>query len=74
MALQYDLKLGNIGDIHAGLVGGKIILGVDADLDLQAQLAALAAAHQSGVLGEVLKLAVDGANAYVAANPAPAGA
>lgn len=72
MTLQYDVKLGNVGDLHVGLVGGKVILGVDIEDDLQAQLAALAAAHTSGVLGEALKLAVEGANAYVAANPAPA--
>lgn len=60
-------KLGTVGDIHASIVEGKIVVGVDADVDLVAQLDKLKAAHASGVLGAIIGAAEGGLKALTAA-------
>lgn len=64
-------KLGTIGDIHASIINGKIVVGVDGELDLIAQLEALKAAHASGVLGTIIG-AVEGGIKSLTAAPAVA--
>lgn len=65
-------KLGNVGDIHASIVDGKLVVGVDADVDLVAQLEKIRLAHSTGLLGEVIAAAEGGLKALTAAPAAAA--
>lgn len=60
-------KLGTVGDIHASIVDGKLIIGVDGDIDLVAQLEKLKAAHQADFIGTVLAAAEAGLKTFTAA-------
>lgn len=66
-------KLGSVGGVHASIVDGKLVVGVDADLDLVAQLEKLRLAHQTGLIGTAL-MGLEGAikNATASASATPA--
>lgn len=65
-------KLGTVGDIHASIVDGKLVIGVDGDIDLVAQLEKLKSGHQADFLGAVLSAAEGGLKALSASKPAVA--
>lgn len=54
-----DQKLGNVGELKVEIAGGKLVIGVDGDLDLVAQLEKLKAAHQTGILGDIITVVED---------------
>lgn len=47
-------KIGTVGDVHVSVVDGKLVIGVDGELDLVAQLEKLRGAHQADFLGALL--------------------
>lgn len=50
-------KLGNVGEVHISIVNGKLVLGVDGNLDLDAQIEALKKAHANDIWGGILTVA-----------------
>lgn len=61
-----DQKLGSVGEVHISIVAGKLVIAVEGDLDLVAQLEKLHAAHKDGLLGAALMAAEDGLKALTA--------
>ncbi len=62
-------KLGTIGDVHVSIVAGKLVIGVDGDIDLVAQLEKLRGAHTADLIGSILTVA-EGAIKTLSAVPA----
>ena len=60
-------KIGSVGDIHVSIVNGKIVVGVDGELDLVAQLEKLRGAHQNDLIGSILSAAEGGLKSLTAA-------
>lgn len=50
-------KLGNVGDVHVSIVDGKLVVGVDGELDLAKQLEKLKAGHEADIFGKVIDVA-----------------
>lgn len=62
-----DQKIGTVGEVHVSIVSGKLVIGVEGDLDLVAQLEKLKGAHQ----GDLLATAIEAAEKALAALTAP---
>lgn len=60
-------KIGSVGDIHVSIVDGKLVVGVDGDIDLAAQLEKLRGAHQADLIGSLLSAAEAGLTKLTAA-------
>jgi hypothetical protein len=57
MSQILDQKLGNVGEVKVEIVAGKLVVSVDAEADIVAQIEKLKAAHGNGILGAVLAAA-----------------
>lgn len=52
-----DQKLGNVGDVHVSIVNGKLVVGLDGELDIVKQLEKLRGAHQNDIWGGLITVA-----------------
>ncbi len=66
-----DQKLGTVGDVHISIVDGKIVLGVEAGVDLVEQLEKLRGAHTADLIGGLLTAAEDAIKVLSPKDPAP---
>lgn len=62
-----DQKLGSFGEVHVSVVDGKLVLGVEGDLDLVAQLEKLRGAHQGDLIGGIITVAEEALKKLTAA-------
>lgn len=65
-----DQKLGTVGDIHASIVEGKLVIGVDGSLDIPAQLEKLKAHFSSPLEVSIISAAEAGLVKLTPAAPA----
>jgi len=54
-----DKKLGTVGEVHVSIVDGKLVLGVEGDLDLAAQLEKLKAHFASSAFAGAIITAAE---------------
>lgn len=66
-----DQKLGTVGDITVNVTDGKLVVAVEGDVDLVAQLTKLQAAHSTGLLGSLLGAAAAVVKSLTATPVAP---